>query len=45
MYYLSGAMSLVGTFDAGNERGSAMVHAYTTRILEHVAHIDATDVL
>ncbi len=45
MYYLSGAMSLVGTFDAGNERGSEMVHAYTTRILEHVADIDATDVL
>ena len=45
MYYLSGAMSLVGTFDAGNERGSEMVYAYTTRILEHVAHIDATDVL
>jgi len=45
MYYLSGAMSLVGTFDAGNERGAAMVHAYSTRILEHVADINATDVL
>ena len=45
MYYLSGAMSLVGTFDAGNERGAAMVHEYTTRILEHVADIQATDVL
>lgn len=45
MYYLSGAMSLVGTFDAGNERGAALVHAYSTRILEHVADINATDVL
>ena len=45
MYYLSGAMSLIGTFDAGNERGAALVHAYSTRILEHVADIDATDVL
>ena len=45
MYYLSGAMSLVGTFDAGNERGAALVHAYSTRILEHVANIKATEVL
>jgi len=45
MYYLSGAMSLVGTFDAGNERGAALVHAYSTRILEHVANINATEVL
>jgi aminoglycoside phosphotransferase (APT) family kinase protein len=45
MYYLSGAMSLIGTFDSGNERGALMTHAYTTRILEHVADIDATSVL
>ena len=45
MYYLSGAMSLVGTFDSGNDRGAAMVEAYTTRILEHVADIEATAVL
>lgn len=45
MYYLSGAMSLIGTFDAGNERGAALVHAYSTRILEHVADIKATAVL
>ena len=45
MYYLSGAMSLVGTFDAGNERGAELVNAYSTRILEHVAHINATEVL
>ena len=45
LYYLSGAMSLVGTFDAGNERGAALVHAYSTRILEHVVAINATQVL
>ena len=45
MYYLSGAMSLIGTFDAGNERGAALVHAYSTRILEHAANIDAAAVL
>ncbi len=45
LYYLSGAMSLVGTFDAGNERGAAMANAYTTRISEHVADIDAAAVL
>lgn len=45
LYYLSGAMSLVGTFDAGNERGAALVHAYSTRVLEHAADIDAADIL
>ena len=45
LYYLSGAMSLVGTFDAGNERGAAMAEAYTTRVLEHAADIDAVSVL
>ncbi len=45
MYYLSGAMSLIGTFDSGNERGAAMTHAYTTRLLEHVADIEAVEVL
>ena len=45
LYYLAGAMSLVGTFDAGNERGAALVHAYSTRILEHVADINAIAVL
>ena len=32
LYYLVGAMSLIGTFDAGNERGAAMTDAYCTRI-------------
>lgn len=45
LYYLSGAMSLIGTFDAGNERGAALVHAYSTRILEHVVAINAVEVL
>jgi Phosphotransferase enzyme family len=45
MYYLSGAMSLIGTFDAGNERGAAMAEAYSTRILNHVVDIDARSAL
>jgi len=45
LYYLSGAMSLVGTFDAGNERGAALVEAYSTRVLEHAADINAAAIL
>jgi hypothetical protein len=45
MYYLSGAMSLIGTFDAGNDRGASMAEAYSTRILNHVVDIDARAVL
>lgn len=45
LYYLSGAMSLVGTFDAGNERGAAMIDAYVTRSLNHVVDCDAGSVL
>jgi aminoglycoside phosphotransferase (APT) family kinase protein len=45
LYYLSGAMSLIGTFDAGNDRGAAMAEAYSTRILNHVVDIDAASVL
>ena len=45
MYYLSGAMSLIATFDAGNERGAALVEAYSTRILNHCVDIDAGNVL
>ena len=45
LYYLSGAMSLIGTFDAGNERGAAMVEAYSTRILAHVVDTGAGEVL
>ncbi|MEM8902460.1 MAG: phosphotransferase [Actinomycetota bacterium] len=41
LYYLSGAMSLIGTFDSGNERGAAMTEAYTTRSLQHVVDIGA----
>jgi len=45
LYYLSGAMSLIGTFDSGNDRGAAMAEAYSTRILNHVVDIDAAAVL
>jgi hypothetical protein len=45
LYYLSGAMSLVGTFDSGNDRGAAMVEAYTTRTLAHVVDCGAEAVL
>jgi hypothetical protein len=45
LYLLSGAMSLIGTFDAGNERGRAMAEAYTLRSLHHVVDIDAGAVL
>jgi hypothetical protein len=42
---LSGPMSLVGTFNAGNERGAAMVEAYVTRYFAHALDIDAASVL
>jgi aminoglycoside phosphotransferase (APT) family kinase protein len=45
LYYLSGAMSLVGTFDAGNDRGAAMTQAYVTRSLNHVVDCGAGQVL
>ena len=45
LYYLCGAMSLIGSFDTGNERGAAMATAYTTRIFTHVLDINAIDVL
>jgi hypothetical protein len=28
-------MSLIGTFDSGNERGAAMAESYTVRMLRH----------
>ncbi|BAN04028.1 phosphotransferase [Ilumatobacter coccineus] len=45
MYYLSGAMSLLGSFDTGNDRGAELAAAYSTRILEHCVDIDARSVL
>ena len=45
LYYLVGAMSLIASFDTGNERGEAMTEAYTTRVCNHVVDIDALDVL
>ena len=45
LYYLCGAMSLIGTFDAGNERGAALTEAYTTRIFHHVIDADTATIL
>ena len=45
LFYLCGAMSLIGSFDTGNERGAAMATAYTTRIFSHVLDIDTIDIL
>lgn len=45
LFYLVGAMSLIGSFDTGNDRGAAMAEAYTTRIFTHVVDIDAAQVL
>lgn len=45
LYYLCGAMSLLGSFDTGNERGEAMAAAYTTRLAKHLVDIDAGSVL
>lgn len=42
---LSGPMSLVGTFNSGNERGAAMTAAFTTRFFDHALDIDAAAVL
>ena len=45
LYYLVGAMSLLGTFDSGNERGAAMTTAYTTRVCNHVVDAGCASVL
>lgn len=45
LFYLVGAMSLIGTFDSGNERGAAMTTAYTTRICNHIVDTDCATVL
>jgi hypothetical protein len=45
LFYLVGAMSLIGTFDSGNERGAAMSEAYTTRIFNHVIDAGTAEVL
>ena len=34
-------MSLIGSFDTGNERGAAMAEAYVTRTFSHIVDIDA----
>lgn len=45
LYYTIGAMSLIATFDAGNERGEAMTRAYVTRMFTHAVESDALSVL
>ncbi len=45
LFYLCGAMSLIGTFDSGNERGAALTEAYTTRIFTHVVDAGTAVVL
>ncbi|MGI9624002.1 MAG: phosphotransferase [Acidimicrobiales bacterium] len=45
LFYLVGAMSLIGTFDSGNERGAAMTEAYLTRICNHVIDAETAPVL
>ena len=41
LYYTVGGMSLIGSFDTGNERGAAMAEAYVTRTFSHIVDIDA----
>ena len=41
LYYTAGGMSLIGSFDTGNERGAAMAEAYVTRTFSHIVDIDA----
>ncbi len=45
LYYLSGPMSLIGSFDSGNERGAAMTEAWLVRAFNHAIDIDAGSVL
>lgn len=45
LYYTVGAMSLIASFDTGNERGAAMAEAYVTRIFNHVVDTKARVIL
>ena len=45
LYYTVGGMSLIASFDTGNERGAAMAEAYVTRIFSHVVDVDADAIL
>lgn len=45
LFYLVGAMSLIASFDTGNDRGAAMAEAYTIRCFTHVVDIDAARIL
>jgi Phosphotransferase enzyme family len=41
LFLTVGAMSLIATFDAGNDRGAAMSEAYTVRMLRHAVESGA----
>jgi Ecdysteroid kinase-like family len=41
LYYTVGPLSLIGTFDSGNERGAAMTEAYTVRMFRHAVECGA----
>ena len=41
LYYTAGGMSLIGSFDTGNERGAAMAEAYVTRTFSHMVDVGA----
>ena len=43
LYYTVGGMSLIGSFDTGNERGAAMAEAYVTRTFSHIVDICAAE--
>ena len=41
LYLTVGAMSLIATFESGNERGAAMAEAYVVRMMRHVVECEA----
>ncbi len=41
LYLTVGAMSLIATFESGNERGAAMAEAYVVRMMRHVVESEA----
>lgn len=45
LYYICSPMSLIGTFDAGNERGAQLTHKFVTRVMAHVVNSDACSVI
>ncbi|MFM7537522.1 MAG: phosphotransferase [Acidimicrobiales bacterium] len=45
LYYLCSPMSLIATFDTGNERGAALTRAFTTRFFRHAVDCGAAGAL